>query len=112
MANIWPAESSTLDPTVGGFIVEFPSGIRKSVAWRSSAPILPTIDVAKQYVTTIVQTLIDERHMDDIERTNIASMVAAVQKIISDWNDRTRDRLFAEGLADMAKITQRAQTRQ
>ena len=34
--------------------------------------------------------------MDDVNRTNWASVTAAVQRIISDWNDKTRARLYAE----------------
>jgi hypothetical protein len=90
--KLWPAEND--DPLVGGFIAEMPSGVMKAVAWRSGAPIEPTIDAAKQYVSELLQCLIDGRHMDDVERTNWASATAAVQRIVADWNERTRARLY------------------
>src|SRR5664279_936534 len=89
--KLWPAEADK--PTIGGFIAEMPSGVRKSVSWDSQAPIPDTLEAAKQYVSTLLQCLIDGRHMDDVERTNWASATAAVQKIIQDFNDKTRARL-------------------
>ena len=95
MAKLYPAESANGQTDVGGFVVEFPSGTRKSVAWRSGAPIPDTLAAAKQYVIQLTQTMLDERRIDDLERTNMPSLVAAVQRIIQDWNDKTRTRLYA-----------------
>jgi len=95
MAKLFPAESATNDPEVGGFVVEFPSCTRKSVAWRSQAPIQDTLEAAKQYVVKLVQAMLDEQRIDDLERTNMPSLVAAVQKIISDWNSKRREALYA-----------------
>jgi len=92
--KLWPAEGVSSD--TGGFIAELPSGVTKAVAWRSNAPIEPTLDAAKQYVTALIQALLDGRHLDDVERTNWASATAAVQKIVADWNEKTRARLYAE----------------
>ncbi len=93
--KLWPAESPN-DATVGGFIVEFDSGIRKSVAWRSKAPIEPTIDASKQYVAELINALLAGRHLHEVEGTNWASAVAAVQKILADWNATTRKTLYAQ----------------
>ena len=97
MAKLFPLESATNDPKVGGFVVEFPSNARKSVHWVSDAPFQDTLDAAKQYVTTLVQHCLDHGLIDDLERTNVPSLVAAVQRIIIDWNERTRARLYAQG---------------
>jgi hypothetical protein len=93
MANVWRAESN--DPTAGGVIVEWPSGVQKVASWRQSVPIADTHEAAKVFVTSLVQERIDSRNMDDVERTNIASLVAAVQKHVSDWNDALRTRLHS-----------------
>ncbi len=95
MTKLFPAEGVTNDPEVGGFVVEFPSGTRKSVAWRSQAPIQDTLEAAKQYVVKLVQAMLDEQRIDDLERTNMPSLVAAVQKIISDWNSKRCEALYA-----------------
>jgi hypothetical protein len=93
--KLWPAESP--DPDAAGFVVEFPSGTRKSVAWRSKAPITPTLEAAKSYAGELIAARGSEPGgMDDIERTNWPSVVAAVQRIITDWNDKTRARLYGE----------------
>jgi hypothetical protein len=86
MANVWRAEAN--DPRIGGVIVEWPSGVRKTASWRSLEPIYPVIDAAKEYVAQLVQERLDAHCADDVERTNIASLVAAVCKHIEDWNAR------------------------
>lgn len=93
--KLWPAESP--DPETAGFVVEFPSGTRKSIAWKSQAPITPTLDAAKEYAAKLLAARSSEPGgMDDVNRTNWASVTAAVQRIISDWNDKTRARLYAK----------------
>lgn len=94
--ELWPAESTNADPNVGGFICRFPSGLVKSVAWRTGAPIMPTLDAAKTYAAQLIEALSREAKFDDMERTNWASAVAAIQKIISDWNDELRARLYGD----------------
>lgn len=84
MAQIYRLESD--DSHIGGFRVRFPSGVTKDVTWRSEGVITPTLDAAKQYATSLVQSMLDDRRIDDLERTNVPSLVAAIQKIISDWN--------------------------
>jgi hypothetical protein len=96
MAKLFPLESATNDPKVGGFIVEFPSGARKSAHWVSGAPFQDSLEAAKKHVTTLVQHCLDCGLIDDLERTNIPSLVAAVQKIILDWNERQRAALYVE----------------
>lgn len=98
MAKLFPAESASNDSTVGGFVVAFPSGATKSVAWRSEAPIQDTLEAAKEYAKALVQHMLEARLIDDLDRTNIPSLVAAIQKIVSDWNDKRREALHAPTL--------------
>lgn len=72
--------------SVGGFLIVFPSGRSKSVHWRSEIPIHPTLEAAKKYAASTVQTLLDERQTDDLERTNWVSVTAAIERIIKDFN--------------------------
>lgn len=75
--------------------MQFPSGAFKSVAWRSQAPIQDTLEAAKAYAAELVKHMLDRELRDDLDRTNIPSLVAAIQKIISDWNDQRRKVLHA-----------------
>lgn len=85
-------ESSSGEPEIGGFIVFLPSGATKSVHWRSAKPIQPTLDAAKDYCTTVVDSILrankgNQGH-PDIQRVNWTSMAAAIQRVIMDWNDK------------------------
>ena len=105
--KLWPADSP--DPEAAGFVVEFPSGTRKVVAWKSKAPIVPTLDAAKKYAGELIAARGSEPGgMDDVNRTNWASVVAAVQRIITDWNDKTRARLYAAAPQAPGQTTQPA----
>jgi hypothetical protein len=101
--ELHPAESTNGDPFVGGFIARWPSGTTKQVAWRFDRPIYPTLDAAKQYAAKLIEALSAEAKFDDMERTNWSSAVAAIQKIISDWNEKVREHQFADALSTMAK---------
>lgn len=93
--NIWPAESDESD--VGGFIVEMPSSTRLQIAWRTGAPIEPTLDAAKKYAAELIVAL-QKRGLDgDVARTNWASATAAIQKVISDWNEKLKKLIYASG---------------
>jgi hypothetical protein len=93
--KLWPATSE--DPDLSGFICEFPSGVRKQIAWRSRVPITPELQAAKQYAATLIQALMSEGRLDDVERTNWASATAAIQRLVSDFNDKCKARLYATG---------------
>jgi hypothetical protein len=77
-------------PTIGGFLITFPSGTRKTVHWEYDRPIKDTLTAAKGYAAKVVQTLLDEGKHDDIGRTNWTSVTAAIQAIIVQWNTVTR----------------------
>lgn len=83
------------DQLVGGFAITYPSGCTKSVVWRSEAPIADTLQAAKEYAARVLQNCLDERRIDDAERTNWASVTAAIQRIVSDWSDIRRRQLYA-----------------
>ncbi len=92
MADLHPLASD--DPQRGGILYVFPSGVRKVADWHQGALIdAPT--GAKALVVQVIQELVDSGHMDDVNRTNVPSLVAATQRIISDWNDRLRVSLGA-----------------
>lgn len=83
------------DPLVGGFAITYPSGCSKAMYWRSEAPITETLTAAKEYAARTLQNCLDERRIDDAERTNWASVTAAIQRIVSDWSDIRRRQLYA-----------------
>lgn len=89
MADIYPASSTNGDPRIGGFVAVFPSGAKKVVAWAWGAPILgdDRLDASKQYASALLADLLKDGLTDDADRTNWASMTAAIQKIIVDWSD-------------------------
>lgn len=93
--QLFPVESATNNPKVGGFIAKFPSGAQKSVIWASGLPIEPTIEAAKKYAATLIDEMMKEGRIDDVDRTNWASATAAIQKIIADWNVALRQKLYA-----------------
>ena len=96
--KLWPAESNQDD--VGGFIVEFSNNRRKQFVWRTGAPILPALDAAKQYAETLINGLVADGMMSEVHATNWVSAIAAIQKIILDWNDKLTQRLYAADLAN------------
>jgi hypothetical protein len=77
-------------PEVGGVIYFFPSGATKICHWRGVRPIDNTLEMAKKLVTEVLDSLLKEGNSDDIERTNVPSLVAASQRIVMDWNDKLR----------------------
>lgn len=89
-------ESPEGDPEVGGFYVFFPSGATKTIGWRQPQPISPTLDAAKEFTAKIIESLQrdgSEAAISDFDTTNWTSVVAAVQRIILDWNDLVQRRI-------------------
>ncbi len=64
-------------------------------AWRSGAPIPDTLEAAKKYAAQLVQHMLEHELRDDLNRTNIPSLVASIQRILVDWNDELRRTLHA-----------------
>lgn len=94
--NLFPATIERVGPDfVAGFVCSLPSGRMLQVAWRTQAPIEPTLDAAKQYAATLLDKLLRGGHQDDADRINWPSVVAAIQRIVSDFNDHARRELYA-----------------
>lgn len=104
--SVIAAEAVDGSPEVGGFVVFLPSGATKVVGWRQASPITPTHEAAKDFTVEVVQQLLDantEQARADIDATNWTSVVAAVQRIILDWNDGIQRRIGAKMAAELRK---------
>lgn len=88
---------SPTDNTVGGFAITYPSGACKSLSWRSQAPIPDTLAAAKHYAAQALQNCMDEGRSGDANGTNWASVTAAVQRVLMDWNEVRRAALYGPG---------------
>jgi hypothetical protein len=71
------------DPYVSGVLCTFPSGCVKQISWRHVGPIPDSLAMAKKAAAELVQHMLQRGLVDDLERTNIPSMVAALQRIVS-----------------------------
>lgn len=100
-------ESMDNEPEIGGFIIFLPSGTTKTVHWRQTKPITPTLEAAKQYTTRIVDSLLraGAAGQADINDTNWTSVAAAIQRVILDWNDKIVTRINAKMVRDMVDGT-------
>jgi hypothetical protein len=74
------------DPSIGGILFVFPSGLTKQITWKASRPIAPTLGAAKSYAARVLDSLLSDNQSDDAERTNWASLTAAVQRHLEDFN--------------------------
>ncbi len=95
--QLHPLEFATMleGDFASGFLAVFPSGAAKQIVWRTGAPIEPTVDAGKKYAAALIEALSKDALFDDMERTNWASAVAAIQKIVGDFNDKLRVKLYA-----------------
>jgi hypothetical protein len=90
--------SPPANPLDGGALITYPSGHTQQLHWHSDGRlILPTRDAAKQYAISALQKLLDERRTDDAERTNWPSLIAALERILIDFNEILRAHLVARG---------------
>ncbi len=83
------------DSTIGGFLAEFPSGLKKEVLWKSKVPAPDPLKAAKEFTAGLLDQLLEAGATDDANRTNWASMTAAVQKMVLDFNARRMQALRA-----------------
>jgi hypothetical protein len=74
------------DPTIGGFLITFPSGLSKEVIWQSAVPAPDPLRAAKEFTAGVLDQLLQEGKTDDANRTNWVSVTAAVQKLVVDFN--------------------------
>lgn len=105
MANLWPCEATNNDPRVGGIVVQFESGARKVVSWNHGAPLSEQdcLTWSKEIASNLVAHLMSHQMEEDIRRTNWASMVAAILKIVRDWNAALRESLHADAARDQSR---------
>lgn len=92
MANLLRAETD--NPRVGGVVIIWPSGAQKVARWQLDAPIENTLLAAREYIETMIDERVRAGAIDDVERTNVASLVAATQALIHEWNERLRAHLI------------------
>lgn len=78
------------DPRIAGILVVFPNSQGIELTWSSRAPIQDTRKEAQSYATGLVDTLRAGGMQHHIDGTNWASMVAAIQKHLDDFNARLR----------------------
>lgn len=83
------------DPTVAGFLIEFPSGLKKEVIWQSAVPAPDPLRAAKEFTAGLLDQLLQEGKTDDANRTNWPSVTAAVQHFVIDFNARRMEALRA-----------------
>lgn len=83
----------------GGVLCTWPSGTRKVISWVHQAPIVGpnALALAKRCAAAALQSCLDERRIDDAERTNWASATAAIAAHVQAWSARL-------GVAQVADI--------
>ena len=87
MAKLQPL-TCTQDPKIAGFLITFPSGLSKEVLWKSAVPAPDPVRAAKEFAAGLLDQLLQEGRIDDADRTNWPSVVAAVAKIVRDFNEQ------------------------
>jgi len=99
MADLQRLESTTNNPRQGGFVIRFPSGRAEVVEWDTGAPMRAdaVLQVSKNMAAQLVERLSASASHDDMERTNWASVVAAIQRIVTDWNEELKRSVYAAG---------------
>ena len=95
MAQLWPLEAPG-NPRIGGVLLKFPSGLQKTLQWDYPRPVVDTLAAAKHLSARVLDELMRENHADDISRTNWASITAAIQRLVIDWNARMRAAMVAQ----------------
>jgi hypothetical protein len=76
------------NPHIGGVLCTFPSGRLKALHWRSEHPIHDSMAMAKDLAARALDSCLQEGRADDAERTNWASVAAAMRQMVRLWNDR------------------------
>lgn len=81
---------------VGGVLMTFPNGSAIELAWHRRAPILDTLQGAKDLAAQAIDKLMQQGAVDYVERTNWASVTACFQRHLADWNEKRKASLYAE----------------
>ena len=88
------------DKTLGGILITYPSGASKALSWRSEQPIRDVQAMAKGLAARALQDRLDSRAVDDAERTNWVSVVAAMGALVREWNARLEGQHASFDLVD------------
>mgnify|MGYP001294591605 CR=1 FL=1 len=86
MAELRRLESD--DPRVAGILITFPGVQAVEITWTAKAPVQNTHKAAQSYATMLVDALKEGGMWHHVESTNWASMVAAIQKHLDEFNAR------------------------
>lgn len=84
MTTLHRLESATSDPCAGGLLVTFPSGVRKTLAWRHEGEV-DALDLAKDLAARALNSCLQEGRQGDANQTNWASFAAGALRIVKDW---------------------------
>lgn len=87
MATLQLLDHAT-DHSLGGILITYPSGASKALSWRSAQPIRDVEAMSKDLAARALQDRLDARAVDDAERTNWVSVVAACGRLVRQWNER------------------------
>jgi hypothetical protein len=79
------------DPRIAGFAITFDSGVAKQVTWTADTIISPALDAAKQYTASVIDALVKENREREVRDTNWVSVVAAVHRIVREFNGKLHD---------------------
>lgn len=80
----------------GGVLVTFPEGDGVELAWDRAAPFPDTLQAAKCLAAELIEAFRKQGLDERIRFTNWASVTAALQRHIEDWNKARREALYAE----------------
>ena len=70
----------------GGILFVTPNRRKLSVSWQSTSPIHDTLAMAKECATRLLDQMLKSGYVDDADRTNWPSVVAACQRHVKDFN--------------------------
>ena len=92
MPDLHRLESANGNPREGGVLMAWPGHEGIEIAWQSDGRlILPTLDAAKRYAAEAIADLQRTGRQDLIDATNWASVVAALQHHIDQFNTQLRN---------------------
>jgi len=98
MAQLHRLESTIGNPYAGGVLIKYPSGHAHEIAWQSDGRlILPTLGAAKAYAGQALSSLQADNRQRDIDATNWSSLVAALQRVLEEFNTQLLPVIRAKG---------------
>lgn len=72
--------------SAGGILFVTPTGKKLSVEWQSTSQIHDTLTMAKECATQLLDKMLSAGYVDDADRTNWPSVVAACQHHVRGFN--------------------------